>query len=632
MSAVAGSDILFSLLFSGGQFVEIERVLLEKILPQVQKPARYLGTEWNAAHKNWDAVPVRMAFAFPDLYEVGMSHLGLQILYGLVNSREDYLMERAFTPAPDMERELRKTKVPLFSLESHKPLQDFDVIGFTLQYELTFTNVLNMLDLAGIPYRTRERGDDQPLIIAGGPAALNPEPLTPFIDAFLIGEGEEAILEILDLVREVKGSSGRASRLQLLERLVEIPGIYIPSFYSEEYPRKPLHPRAPQRVQRRVLDKLDFAYFPTSPLVPLAEAVHERGMVELFRGCTRGCRFCQAGMIYRPVRERAPEALLAQAEEIIKNTGFEELSLISLSSLDYSGMAELLPSLAKGCATTRTGLSLPSLRVDSFSVKTAKELPGRRTSVTLAPEAGSQRLRDVINKGVTENDLLEAVEAALEAGWFAVKLYFMVGLPTEKKEDLEGIADLVAKVVKLGKRQSQGRKRLRVTVSASTFVPKAHTPFQWEGQDRSDLLEEKHQYLRTLIKKSRAEYNWHNIETSMIEACFARGGREMGAVLEEAFLRGCRLDSWTEHFNYQAWLESFEVVGIDPADYATRCFDYDDLLPWEVIDPGVSKDYLISEHRKAMDEKVTVDCRDVCGKCGVCSSLGVTTQLARGRG
>ncbi|HBG22083.1 MAG TPA: TIGR03960 family B12-binding radical SAM protein, partial [Peptococcaceae bacterium] len=562
----------------------------------------------------------------------GMSHLGLQILYGLVNSREDYLMERAFTPAPDMERELRKTKVPLFSLESHKPLQDFDVIGFTLQYELTFTNVLNMLDLAGIPYRTRERGDDQPLIIAGGPAALNPEPLTPFIDAFLIGEGEEAILEILDLVREVKGSSGRASRLQLLERLVEIPGIYIPSFYSEEYPRKPLHPRAPQRVQRRVLDKLDFAYFPTSPLVPLAEAVHERGMVELFRGCTRGCRFCQAGMIYRPVRERAPEALLAQAEEIIKNTGFEELSLISLSSLDYSGMAELLPSLAKGCATTRTGLSLPSLRVDSFSVKTAKELPGRRTSVTLAPEAGSQRLRDVINKGVTENDLLEAVEAALEAGWFAVKLYFMVGLPTEKKEDLEGIADLVAKVVKLGKRQSQGRKRLRVTVSASTFVPKAHTPFQWEGQDRSDLLEEKHQYLRTLIKKSRAEYNWHNIETSMIEACFARGGREMGAVLEEAFLRGCRLDSWTEHFNYQAWLESFEVVGIDPADYATRCFDYDDLLPWEVIDPGVSKDYLISEHRKAMDEKVTVDCRDVCGKCGVCSSLGVTTQLARGRG
>ncbi|MDD2555388.1 MAG: TIGR03960 family B12-binding radical SAM protein [Syntrophaceticus sp.] len=612
--------------------MEIERVLLEKILPQVQKPARYLGTEWNAAHKNWDAVPVRMAFAFPDLYEVGMSHLGLQILYGLVNSREDYLMERAFTPAPDMERELRKTKVPLFSLESHKPLQDFDVIGFTLQYELTFTNVLNMLDLAGIPYRTRERGDDQPLIIAGGPAALNPEPLTPFIDAFLIGEGEEAILEILDLVREVKGSSGRASRLQLLERLVEIPGIYIPSFYSEEYPRKPLHPRAPQRVQRRVLDKLDFAYFPTSPLVPLAEAVHERGMVELFRGCTRGCRFCQAGMIYRPVRERAPEALLAQAEEIIKNTGFEELSLISLSSLDYSGMAELLPSLAKGCATTRTGLSLPSLRVDSFSVKTAKELPGRRTSVTLAPEAGSQRLRDVINKGVTENDLLEAVEAALEAGWFAVKLYFMVGLPTEKKEDLEGIADLVAKVVKLGKRQSQGRKRLRVTVSASTFVPKAHTPFQWEGQDRSDLLEEKHQYLRTLIKKSRAEYNWHNIETSMIEACFARGGREMGAVLEEAFLRGCRLDSWTEHFNYQAWLESFEVVGIDPADYATRCFDYDDLLPWEVIDPGVSKDYLISEHRKAMDEKVTVDCRDVCGKCGVCSSLGVTTQLARGRG
>jgi radical SAM family uncharacterized protein len=611
--------------------VDIERVLLETILPQVRKPARYLGTEWNAVHKNWDDVSVRMAFAFPDLYEVGMSHLGLQILYGLVNSRDSYLMERVFAPAPDMEEELRRAKVPLFSLESHKPLQDFDVIGFTLQYELTFTNVLNMLDLAGIPYRTGERGDDQPLIIAGGPAALNPEPLTPFIDAFLIGEGEEAILEVLELVRESKGSSMKVSRSQLLERLVEIPGIYIPSFYSEEYPRKPRHPQAPQRVQRRVLDKLDPAYFPTSPLVPLAEAVHERGMLELFRGCTRGCRFCQAGMIYRPVRERAPEVLLSQAEDIIKNTGFEELSLISLSSLDYSSITELLPRLAEGCEITRTGLSLPSLRVDSFSVKTAKELPGRRTSVTLAPEAGSQRLRNVINKGVTENDLMEAVEAALETGWFAVKLYFMVGLPTEKKEDLEGIADLVAKVVKLGKRYSRGRKRPRLTVSASSFVPKAHTPFQWEGQDRSELLEEKHNYLRSLIKKSRAEYNWHNIEISMIEACFARGGREMAAVLEEAFLRGCRLDSWTEHFNIHSWLESFQAACIDPSDYATRRFNYDDLLPWDLIDPGVSKDFLISEHRKAIDEEVTVDCRDSCGKCGVCTSLGVITQLARRR-
>lgn len=617
----------------------IEQMLLEKILPQVRKPARYLGTEWNAVHKNWDAVPVRMVFAFPDLYEVGMSHLGLQILYGLVNSRENLLMERVFAPALDMEGELRRMGVPLFSLESHKPLSEFDVIGFTLQYELTFTNVINMLDLGGIPYRADDRQDHHPLVIAGGPVAFNPEPLAPFIDAFLIGEGEEGILEILEAVSDVKEGQVRASRSQMLEHLLGVPGVYIPSFYRKEYADNgklkeivTLHPRAPERVQRRVLDKLDTAYFPTSPLVPLAEAVHERGMLEVFRGCTRGCRFCQAGMIYRPVRERAPDVLLAQAEEIIKNTGFEEVSLVSLSSLDYSSIMDLISGLARGCETTRTGLSLPSLRVDSFSVETAKKLPGRRTSVTFAPEAGSQRLRDVINKGVTAEDLMDAVEAALEAGWFAIKLYFMVGLPTETKQDLESIADLVERVVSVGKRYTRGRKRPRVTISASSFVPKAHTPFQWEGQDPRDLLREKHEYLRSLIKKGRVEYNWHNIETSFLEACLARGDREMATVLEGAFLRGCRLDGWTEHFRFPLWMESFQAAGLDPDAYATKCFTYDDLLPWDMIDTGVSKGYLIREHQKALAGEVTSDCRQAaCEDCGVCTALGVATHLVKRR-
>jgi len=619
--------------------VTIEQVLWENILPRVSKPARYLGSEWNAVHKNWDAVPVRMAFAFPDLYEVGMSHLGLQILYGLVNGRDDFLMERVFAPAPDMEDELRRAGLPLFSLESHMPLNNFDIIGFTLQYELTFTNVLNMLDLAGLPYRAEERGDDRPLVIAGGPAAFNPEPLAPFIDAFLIGEGEEGIQEILTAVGEIKGEGPRAPKPRLLERLLDIRGVYVPSFYRKEYAADgrlkkivPLHPRAPERVQRSVLPNLDAAYFPTSPLVPLAEAVHERGMLEVFRGCSRGCRFCQAGMIYRPVREKTPATLQAQAEDIIKNTGFEEISLVSLSSLDYSAIQDLLERLSGGCAASRTGLSLPSLRVDSFSVQTAKSLPGRRTSVTFAPEAGSRRLRDVINKGVTEADLMDAAEAALEAGWFAIKLYFMIGLPTETREDLDGIVDLVEKVTRLGRRYSRGRKRPRVTVSASSFVPKAHTPFQWEGQDPAELLRKKHEYLRPLISKCRAEYNWHNVETSFLEACLARGDRDLGAVVEGAFRRGCRLDGWTEHFRFPLWKESFQAAGLNPENYAARRFDYDQVLPWDMIDSGVSREYLIEEHRKALAGEVTPDCRHgACGKCGVCASLGVAAHLVKGR-
>jgi len=618
--------------------LSLKETLINEILPWVQKPARYLGTEWNAVRKDWEAVPVRMAFAFPDLYEVGMSHLGLQILYGLVNSRDDLLMERVFAPAVDLEQQLRQRGVPLFSLESHRPLRDFDVVGFTLQYELTFTNLLNMLDLAGIPLRTQKRGDEDPLVLAGGPAGFNPEPLAPFVDAFVIGEGEECILEILQAVRDVKGECARASRLELLERLVEIPGVYIPSFYNVEYSGEgriagftPLHPRAPERVQRRVLPDLDAAYFPLKPIVPLAEAVHERGMLEVFRGCTRGCRFCQAGIIYRPVRERSPEILLGQAREIIANTGFEELSLVSLSSLDYSGLSTLLPQLAEGCETTRTGLSLPSLRVDSFSVETARGLPGRRTSVTFAPEAGTQRLRDVINKGVTEGDLLEAVEAALAAGWNAVKLYFMVGLPTEEQEDLEGIADLVQKVRQIGKRSV--KKRVRVTVSASSFVPKAHTPFQWEGQVPPGVLEEKHRFLQDLVEKSGAQYNWHNVETSFLEAVFARGDRRLALALEEAWRRGCRFDGWTESFQFPLWEESFRTVGLDPAAYAGRRFAYDELLPWDLIDAGLDRNFLVREHKRALAGILTPDCRfTACEGCGICPAFKVAQTLVKDRG
>lgn len=618
----------------------LEQLLIDKVLPQVRKPAQYLGTEWNSVHKDFDSIPVKMVFAFPDLYEVGMSHLGLQILYGLVNKRKNCLMERAFAPAIDMETELRRAKLPLFSLESHRALRDFDIIGFTLQYELTFTNVLNMIDLSGIPLRSEKRQDHHPLVIAGGPAAFNPEPLAPFIDAFLIGDGEDALLEILDIVGEVKGIKERAPRSQLLERLAEIPGVYIPSYYSVEYEKrgrisriKPNHPKAPERVQRRVMRDLDTAYFPVSPLVPLPEAVHERGMLEVFRGCTRGCRFCQAGVIYRPVRERTPETLLSAARDIIKNTGFEEISLVSLSSLDYGALDELLPPLTQGCEATRTGISLPSLRVDSFSVKTAQGLPGRRTSVTFAPEAGSQRLRDVINKGVTADDLFKAVEAAFDAGWFAVKLYFMVGLPTETIDDLKGIAELVREVVQVGKRYSRGRKRPRVTVSASSFVPKSHTPFQWDGQNSRDLLAEKHEYLRDLIRNSKAEYNWHNIDTSFLEACLARGDRKLAPVLEAAFKKGCRFDGWSEHFRFPLWMESFHEVGLDSVDYAQRQFDYQEVLPWDVVDSGVSRDFLIREHQRALAGEPTPDCRaGICGKCGVCPSLGTANRLVKRRG
>lgn len=612
--------------------------LIEKALRRVQKPGRYTGGEWNAVYKDWDDTGVKMVFAFPDVYEVGMSHLGLQIIYHAVNKRADALLERTFAPWVDMEEQMRKTGLPLFSLESRRPVRDFDIIGFTLQYELSFTNILNMLDLAGIPIRRTDRaGGGYPLVVAGGPCAFNPEPLADYIDLFVIGEGEEAVHDLLDAWLDSRRRG--ENRQELLLRLAGIDGFYVPSLYRVEYNEmgmvqavRPTVSAAPAVVNKRVVAGLDGADYPDRPLVPVIEAVHDRAMLEVQRGCTRGCRFCQAGVIYRPVREKEPETLVRQAGEILRNTGWGEISLTSLSTSDYSRIRPLVGELTGQHGAAGINVSLPSLRVDAFSVDLAKEVHKvRRSSLTFAPEAGTQRLRDVINKGVTEEDLLEAVSAAFAGGWQAVKLYFMIGLPTETDADLEGIADLARRVLEKGRSLTRAPGRLKVTVSASSFVPKSHTPFQWEPQDALDELRRKQAFLKQRLRGRGLVFNWHDPEGSFLEAVFSRGDRRLGAALETAWRAGSRFDGWSEHFDFDRWMSAFAQTGLDPHSYAYHRYDYDDTLPWDHIGAGVSKRYLLREHRRAMAGEITPDCRTGrCPGCGLCPTLDIKPQLAGG--
>lgn len=607
------------------------REQVERFLPKVQKPSRYLGSEWNSIHKEWEETAVHMVFAFPDVYEVGMSHLGTRILYALINSSANALCERVFAPWVDMEEKMREKKIPLFTLESFRPLRDFDIIGFTLQYEMSYSNILNMLDLAGIPLRAKDRGPEHPWIIAGGPCAFTPEPIAPFIDFFMLGEGEETVPELLKLLEEQKKNP--VPREEFLLKVTKIQGVYVPEFYDISYKedgrieKVVADPRSPETIEKAVVQNLDDAFFPTNPIVPYMGIVHDRMMLEVMRGCSRGCRFCQAGMIYRPVRERSPETLLRQTEEMVKATGYEEVSLTSLSSGDYTCVQPLIHGILDKFSDEKVSVSLPSLRLDSFDVGLAQEVQKvRKSGLTFAPEAGTQRLRDVINKGVTEENLMEAAESAFKAGWSTIKLYFMIGLPTETQEDIDGIAKLAKQVADLGTKL--GRRNVKVTVSTSSFVPKGHTPFQWEPQEGMASLEQKQRYLKEKLRDRRIKYNYHDVKTSFLEAVFAKGDRRLADVLELAFKNGCKFDGWAEHFKYDTWLESFKVLGIDPHFYANRATDYDDVLPWDHLESGVTKRFLIAEHRKALQEARTLDCRyEDCTGCGICPGRGVQIEL-----
>ena len=595
---------------------------LERILLRVQKPARYTGGEYNEIIKDKAAVDVRFAMCFPDTYEIGMSNLGLRILYGSMNEADGVWCERAFAPWGDMEEEMRKADIPLYALESGDSLKEFDFVGFSLGYEMAYTNVLNMLDLAHIPLHSDQRGEDDPIIVAGGTCVYNGEPLADFIDIFSLGEGEDVTLEMIDLYR--KGKREGWSRAEFLQNAAQVPGLYVPSLYEVTYHEDgtiqaitPTH-GAPEHIRKRIVADLDKSYFPVKTIIPSTDIVHDRVMLEVFRGCIRGCRFCQAGYCYRPVRPRSVDLLVKQGIESCKDSGYQEMTLSSLSTSDYRPLTELCDGLLEYCDPRNININLPSLRADGFSMGIMQRLQRvRKTSITFAPEAGTQRMRDTINKNVKEEDLLQSCRTAFEGGCNAVKLYFMLGLPTETDEDVIGIAQLAEKVYWTWKSYAVNKSRgLRITVSTSFFVPKPFTPFQWEAQITREEYHRRVDLLRNSIKNKSIQYNWHEMETSYIEAVLARGDRRLGKLLETVWRKGGRLDSWSEYFSFERWMEAFAETGIDPDFYALRERPKDEILPWSMIDIGVHPEYLWREREQAYRSVITPDCRVQCMGCG----------------
>jgi len=598
---------------------------LDDMLYRVEKPSRYIGDEVNMCKKEITEDLVRVGFGFPDVYEVGMSHLGMHILYGVLNEMDNVYCERIFSPWSDFEQILREEKRSLFTVETKSPVADMDILAFTLQYELSYTNILNIMDMGGIPLRAKDRSDDTPLIFAGGPCAYNPEPLAEIMDFFVMGEGEEVLPEIIEVYRKVK--SKEMTKAEYLKAIAKIEGIYVPSFYSVSYNEDgtiaefgPISEEYPKKIKKRIIEDMNTAYYPEKFLVPYTDIVHDRAMIEIFRGCTRGCRFCQAGMIYRPIREKSAEVIIETAQKIIRSTGFEEMALTSLSTLDHTEIEKAIMSLVKEYENEKIGVSLPSLRLDAFAVEVLQEIQKiRKTGLTFAPEAGTQRMRDVINKGVTEDDLVTTMDKIFRLGWNKVKLYFMMGLPTETFEDLEAIADLGNKVTYTHKTVPRELRRdgLTVSISTSCFVPKPFTPFQWMAQDTLETFQEKQRFLRKTITNKKIRFTYHDAHTSVLEGAFARGDRRLNEVLIKAWELGCRFDGWQEYFDYDKWMEAFKLTGVDMDFYSHRERSYDEILPWDHIDVGVRKDYLIKENDKAVKEEITQDCRDACTGCGM---------------